>query len=196
MRLAAPVTDLENEEARPHGVPLRFSGACENRCRAARCAVARPDHLPAGEVGAARRAGGWGGVGSSYCLLAPSGSAYATPAHLPFGGDGGMRRGQGGTPPSRRATCGARAFDGERGLLDRLRQRRMGVAGAGDVLGGGPELHRHRDLVDQVAGLPARRYGRGARDRSLMAKDLDDRPWSSGSPWRGLGREGELAVTL
>ncbi len=47
------------------------------------------------------------------------------------------------------------AIDGERGFLDRFVQGRVGVAGAGDVLGRGAELHRERRLGDHRAGVGA-----------------------------------------
>src|SRR6516162_4042329 len=40
-------------------------------------------------------------------------------------------------------------------LLHRLGERRVGVAGAGDVLGRGAELHGNRSLRDHVAGVRA-----------------------------------------
>ena len=45
--------------------------------------------------------------------------------------------------------------DRQRRFLHRLGQRRMGVAGARDVLGRGAELHRDRGLRDHVAGVGA-----------------------------------------
>src|SRR5262249_45960095 len=43
--------------------------------------------------------------------------------------------------------------DRQRRLLHRLGERRVGVAGAGDVLGRGAELHGNRSLRDHVAGV-------------------------------------------
>ena len=45
--------------------------------------------------------------------------------------------------------------DRKRGFLDRFRTRRMGVAGAGQILGGTAELHQHAGLMDHFAGLAA-----------------------------------------
>ena len=47
------------------------------------------------------------------------------------------------------------AVDRQRGLFDRFRQRRMGVAGAGDVFRAGAEVHRGGGFGDQVARLGA-----------------------------------------
>src|SRR5215208_2824601 len=43
--------------------------------------------------------------------------------------------------------------DRESCFLDRLGQRRMRVAGAGDVFGGCAEFHRHRRFCDQIARI-------------------------------------------
>src|SRR6185503_431524 len=43
--------------------------------------------------------------------------------------------------------------DGHRGLADRLGQRRVGVGGAGDVLGAGAELDGEAGLCDQLGGV-------------------------------------------
>ena len=64
----------------------------------------------------------------------------------------------------------------------------MGVAGAGDVLGGGAELHRDADLGDQLAGLRAddvARRGCG-RSRRRRAASRSRRP--SGRTWPGRCR--------
>ena len=45
--------------------------------------------------------------------------------------------------------------DCKRGFLDGFGTGRVGVAGAGQVLGGTAKLHQHRGFVDHFAGLAA-----------------------------------------
>ena len=49
----------------------------------------------------------------------------------------------------------ARAADAERGFLDRFRQTRVTMTGAGDVFGGTAEFHHVDDFLDEITALRA-----------------------------------------
>jgi predicted MFS family arabinose efflux permease len=105
---------------------------------------------------------------------------------------GEVRAAQGGTPWAalRVPGIGAALFvagsgvdravaAGQRRLAHGLREGRVRVAGAGQVLGRGAELHRHADLVDQVARHRADDMAPRMRSVALSARIL-----TKPSPWK------------
>lgn len=82
---------------------------------------------------------------------------------------------------------------GERRFLDGLAQRRVAVAGAGNVLCGGAILHRQDALRDQLPGIGA--HDMGAQDLvGLGVRDkLDHALAVVNSPRPAVGHECKLA---
>ena len=83
--------------------------------------------------------------------------------------------------------------DRHRRLLDRLRHRRMGVAGAGEVLGRAAELHQDAGLVDHLAGAEADDVGAEHPVRRRVGEDLDEAVGVAHGARAAVGGERELA---
>src|SRR4051794_7671263 len=77
------------------------------------------------------------------------------------------------SPPPGSDVDGA-AGDGEGGFLDGLVEGGVGVAGAGDVLGGTAELHGHGHLVDHGAGVGAEHMAAEHAVAARVGQDLDE----------------------
>src|SRR5687768_13354489 len=88
------------------------------------------------------------------------------------------------------------AVHGKSGFLESFGERRVCVARAGDILGGGPKLDGRRGLGDHVAGARAQdvnahyAIGRRVREYLHLAVDLRERSRTAVGP----EREDALAV--
>ena len=79
------------------------------------------------------------------------------------------------------------------GFLDRLRQGRMRMAGAGDVFGRGAEFHGDRGLGDHVAGIGADDVDAEHAVGLGVGDDLDEAVGGQVDLGAAVGGEGKLA---